>query len=481
MILNQQNLKTVFAVLLSMIFVCMGIVFSVQASVPSHHLLQLQQPLGVKKKNKKTKKQSSYLLGGVSIFSGERVEPSHSFRQTEIEFMMQEKNKYGFSYEAGFIYTNEAESFPYPNVPNAYFRTKKDGKVNWVLGRKTHDWSYFDSVWQLGLWQPNVSNNLIRPHQQGLTGAFLHYDDKPFKFTGFLTALYVPTIGPQFKVIEGQILSSNRWQQSPISSIQINGVDVEIAYDVKIPNILDVVNQLGVGFNSSWGKRVGPWAQLSMAYKPMNSLHVQFESPRIILDEENNLRSPLKVYPKVVMHSLATIELGWRSKRFNSFISITDERPTPPDLPDGMNQPKITNNQFIAAQVEHDLKIINKQHWFMQWGVFKRVENEGVLEELDDDLSVDFTDTRYPYSDAIMVGGRANFFIGLPAQLSTKFVYSPSDDGAALMTDMQLMTDSGIGILLSLDLIGSSEGTGDNFFNRYRNNDRFFGGISYAF
>lgn len=451
------------------------------ANVPTHHLLQIQQPLGDLARSKKSKKETRYLLGGVSVYSGEKVEKAHGTRQTEIEMMAQSQKDWGLSYDAGFIYTNEAESFPYPNVPNLYYKTKVNRYTHWVFGRKLFDWSNFDRVWQLGLWQPTVANNLIRPYEQGLTGAFLHYNKKPFKFTGFLTALYVPNMGPQFKVKDGEILSSNRWHQTPIRSVEIKEVDVKVAYDLKIPSVIDIVNQLGVGFNSYWGQEIGPWAQMSMAYKPMNSLHVQFESPRIVLDSDDNLKTPLVVYPKVVMHSLVAIELGWRSSRFNSFVSFTDERPTPPDLEPGMNQPEIPKNQFVAMQLEHDLKIINQPLWYMQWGAFKRVEEEAVLERIDEDLAVDFADTRYPYSDAVMVGARMDFNLRMPVQLTTKLIYSPSQDGTALMTDVQMFTDSGIGILLSFDVIGSGQPKSGEFFNRYRNNDRFFGGISYVF
>ncbi len=424
----------------------------------------------------------SYLLAGVSFFTGQKVEGTHSLRQSEINFLYSKASEKGWNFDAGFIYTNESESLPYPNVQQAYYKMGQDkSRVEWGLGRKLENWSLFDRTWQMGLWQPNVATNLMRPYEQGLTGLFVDFKTDAFKFTGFLSPIFVPTFGPQFKVKEGQLLSSNRWFQSPISRVQIKDVDVDVSYDIKTPKVMDVVNNMSVAFKGLWGAKRGPFAQVAMAFKPMNALHVQFKRPSIILDENDELIAPIVIYPKVVMHSVTTLELGWKSRRFNSWMSISDERPSEPELEADMNQPKIVKNQFFAIHLEHDLKLIGQQTWQMQWGAFKRVDNIAVSEVIDDDLNVDFSELRYPYSEAVMVGINMDLHLGWPVKVSAKLTHSPSNSGTALTADIQTITPAGYGLILSMDVIGAEDQESESFFNRYRNNDRFFGGISYVF
>lgn len=114
-------------------------------------------------------------------------------------------------------------------------------------------------------------------------------------------------------------------------------------------------------------------------------------------------------------------------------------------------------------------------------GAFKRMNTPGNSYAIEDELLLELTDSRFLYNDGLMVGSRMNFHLGWPAELSAKFIYSPEQNGSALMADLQFYARNGLAVLFGLDIVGSEDEDTNTFFNSNRNNDRFFGGVSYVF
>ena len=47
---------------------------------------------------------------------------------------------------------------------------------SWAVGRWIRPWSEADQNWQLGLWEPRLSLDTLRPIRQGITGLFYEYE-----------------------------------------------------------------------------------------------------------------------------------------------------------------------------------------------------------------------------------------------------------------------------------------------------------------
>lgn len=430
----------------------------------------------------KSKSKAQVKIEGIqSSYSSTKVDPNHLSQLSEVRlFFSRTQQSVRFNYDLGLIYTNEVESYPYFDLKQIYYPlSEKKAQTSWVVGKKLHTWSEFDRLWKLGIWEPILKNNYLRPERQGLTGLFMTHRHKRFRLTGFLSPFFIPDMGPQIKVKDGQLFSSNRWFQKPIGGIEFHDQSIEPVYALHMPEVSDVLLNFSMALSMKWGGKRGPWSVFSLANKPMNQMQMLLGPLQIILEDDV---IPVNVYPTVGSHSLISLELGWRSNRFNSWLSLTQDRPNVGSPPEGYIQPAVYQQQFIAINIEHDGKLFGQRDWKIRWGAFKRVQRLLQSSEGEAGFEVDFSNFRYPFEEATMLALDIPMNIIVPTKFSTQLMGSPTQKGAALIADFTFKSSENLNYHLGFDIIGADDPKNKRgFFNQYQNNDRFYAGLSYVF
>ncbi len=199
--------------------------------------------------------------------------------------------------------TMQSETEQYFGLPEFYVgETRSSGSgVRLTFGRQKRHWSRFDEEFGMGIWQPQLRWDYLDPVQQGLTGAFFDYNiNRNVELTFFMSPIFLPDQGPNFKLRDGQFESQNRWFWAPRTNVMIGSQRQPVGFDLQTPTLDHIVFQSSVGGNIHYQSRSTPlWAQLSYAYKPMNQLHIGWDCTEcmdITFSESASQNSSLGAY-----------------------------------------------------------------------------------------------------------------------------------------------------------------------------------------
>ena len=155
---------------------------------------------------------------------------------------------------------------------------REDGE--WILGRKTKEWSWDDGFWNRNLWEPVYNEDILRPQPAGLIGLFRDFDYSGGQLSLFGSFFFLPDSGPYFKQVDGQLVSENPWFISP--SFQKIGNIVPV-YQFENENIISIKDL----FQFSFAGRISyEGFYLAYAHKPMNELQISIPEFSLPLDKK---------------------------------------------------------------------------------------------------------------------------------------------------------------------------------------------------
>ncbi|MGE3386953.1 MAG: hypothetical protein AB7K41_09515 [Bdellovibrionales bacterium] len=363
---------------------------------------------------------------------------------------------------------------------------KLPGKL--ILGRKRFAWSHFDEEWNLGIWQPYVRWDYLHPLPQGLSGAFLSLGEEgPVQVTAFATPFFLPDQGPQFEVIDGQFNSSNRWFRQPTNKHMVINQDRRLNYELDRPSEGDVVMNAGYGLSVLVGsEKEGPWFKASLADKPINQMHIGIEGYHSIARLNRFLESVAVVHPVVARHNVMTLEAGYSAPDFFGWISLTEERPKDPQMPDEWEEASLYASRFIGMTLSHRLPWQGwRSHW-LKYGAMTMSERLPP-ERLDDpEDNLESSLDRYPFREVLSFEWTAPFVNRASHRLDfgLRYLYSVPEKGSLLSAKLELMWRRNTRWDLGVDVLGT-EGPSSvedrGLMSLYRNNDRVMGGMTYVF
>lgn len=373
----------------------------------------------------------------------------------------------------------------YVEVPEAYLSLSKNlTRFQIALGRKQEQWSRVDEFWKLGIWQPRFRWDYLEPQQVGLIGGFLKATLPWVTLDGFFSPIYIPERGAPIFFNNGTVTSPGPFFIAPSPTVRFEGADVATLYELKTPDLGQVLMHPGAGLQARFGKPAGPgfqgpWGSLGYAYKPMNQLLMGTDGKLKI----DYVKATL--YPRVLYHHLTSLEAGMETEWTAVWVSFLDERPVG-DKPDSNWRiiQQVVPGTTVSATLEwkmgrwfHDQARVGLSY-LRQWG--GNAPDGG-----DVTGSSSLFEYRYPFQNAVSLGVRSPMF-GERLGASARMIYDFSLAGLAISTDAQYSFLSGVRLSLGFDVLGSALPNsapefGSDLFSRFRGNNRIRAGVSYVF
>ena len=357
-----------------------------------------------------------------------------------------------------------------------------------AVGRKLHTWSRFDEEWRLGVWQPNVRWDYLHPVEQGLTGLFLSGKGRDVQVTAFATGIFLPDQGPEFKVVDGEFHSSNRWFRQPESRHTIFNQERRLNYELKRPDEKDILFHTGYGLNLLVGNdQKGFWLRTSVANKPVNQLHIGIEGYHSLAQTSHFMESIAVVHPRVARHNVGTVEAGYQAEDFGTWISVTEESPHETNIPEDWKESSLYASRFFGATFSHRLPWQGfKTHWLKYSYMQLSEEVPAPVGNAEDEDDLESSLDRFPYKRVIAVEWKAPLIdrARQKLNLSIRYLYSLPERGALLSAGLDYLPNPRTRWSIGIDVLGAELEPGDEnagLMTLYRNNDRIVGGVSYVF
>ncbi len=219
-----------------------------------------------------------------------------------------------------------------------------------ALGRKVVDWSPADSTWGLGKINNRVNFDYFTPGQEGLVGAF--YNKKystGFNLSMFGSFVYIPEQGHGMQIDSknGTVSCKTPWCKAPGSSVNVEGKNVPIYYDVEYPEVSDVVLRYSTGIRAGYEYKRFSTDAFYMR-KPENGISIAAE----ISVESDFSQIDVGVTPQFYYHDVTGMNLGYQLsddiKIYGAAISSI-----PSKYPDG-DQPYIEYTGIKPKKIKED-------------------------------------------------------------------------------------------------------------------------------
>lgn len=365
-----------------------------------------------------------------------------------------------------------------------------EGRTETSLGRKLQYWSQGDQDWQLDLWQPRQTFDGLRPEQQGLTGGFFKHREGSIETLVLLSPIFIPTMGPDIRNDNGSLESDSRWYRAPSSTFIFQNKQRRIVYSLNIPHLEELVTKPGAALRLKVepDSRVGTWASVGFAYKPINRLLVKYDQKLESVEEgEDTGSAPL--FPVVGYHSLFSADLGYRFERSMVAVSFLADEPQSVDQdtddPYIVQHPEPAKVYTLHADTEMDVPGFT---YPLVWTAgYMRIDGGGIADY----------DAKGRYKGAVFTQ-RFQFTHAALAQvemqtdirdrkLLSRLRYMREFDqrGMIASAEATYYPRKTIGFTLGADVLGVDDTSADNadkgFLNEFRANDRVYAGLSYVF
>ncbi len=387
----------------------------------------------------------------------------------------------------------ESRDESYLGVPEAYVGTA-NSRVTVTAGRKIRTWSRIDEEFHLGVWQPELRWDYLKPQQQGLTGLFLEAEvSRRLRFTVFGSGVNLPDQGPQYRLDNGRFYSSNRWFQQPAGNLGLFR-GTAFASDAPLYFQVDRPDDKKLFFNPSIAAAMdyqndGFWLRTNYAYKPRNQIHLGLECTNCAnLGGGTPLEITATIHPKIVMHHVATIETGFDRVDDHGWVSLTAEFPDRSQFPNEYEEAPLDDVLIAGLAYQHYLgrRIIGRPSW-LQYSYLRvfEVGSKSKASLLKEEDQVQSSLDRYPLKDVAAFDWKIllSQFSSSKLNWTNRYLYSIPEQGGWLSSQLEL-NQGPVNWLLGADILGSSVSPASNkagLFTRYRANDRVFGGVSYVF
>ncbi|WP_413581936.1 transposase [Bdellovibrio sp. HCB288] len=364
----------------------------------------------------------------------------------------------------------------------AYVASKGD-EFKVFAGRKKKDWSDIDHRWNLGLWQPYLTLDALRPEEEGLTGIFFDYNKKNYQVLLMVTPMFIPSMGPDVREEGGGLVADNRWYRAPSRDYDFNSRINQISYKLDIPEQAKLVNNGGASVMTRIGdKSKGTWIVASAGYLPVNDLLLK----RQAFKQTSADKVDVTVSPAVTYHKIASVDVGYSFKAVKTTISALADEPEAKLPEEEWSMQSLKPLQAYSAAVDFALNDIITRPIAVQISYLK-VVGGSIVDITSVGEPDDFTlyDSRLKFSNSLMLQleGQIATWFRRPLVTRIKYRYDYDQRGSLLNTEFQYFPTQKWAVVLGGDVLGvQDEGhMPSSFLNQFRANDRFYGGMTYVF
>ena len=329
-------------------------------------------------------------------------------------------------------------------------------------------WSFMDEVWHLGLWEGRANWDYLRPVQKGLTGSFFTVAKDQWLFTLFLSGLFVPDSGPAVSINKGVVQSGSRWFLPPQSEFVLFSQRIEALYWLHEPYLKDVILNDSVAARFRFGSQDRQWFSLAYAYKPVNQIYFRVDG-NFSIDKkavDSNIRY------QSFKHSLLSMDFGMKRSIFKTVLSITQEKPFKPNVPDDWTVPMLQGTTFFSSYIEVDLEKYYLPVKSLEFNCLYSYSDETSSDE-DNQLKLDLNTNRFKLSRGFSVSAHSRDFNWKAQTFSVGlgYWYSLPDEGGWLNTSFRWHIGSRFVLESQIDVLGANRRE-KSFFNSYKHNDR---------
>lgn len=363
------------------------------------------------------------------------------------------------------------------------FLTGKGFGSKVYIGRKKFLWSELDSLWQLGVWQPHVALDALRPEEESLAGVFYNYQGRDFEVVGVASPLFVPTMGPEIREEDGSLKSDSRWYRPPSNDFNFNGRNNTISYKLDVPEIAKLMNNQGAAVMARVGaKEHGPWVSASTGYKPVNDLLLE----RRAIKSTTNDVVDVTAKPVVGHHSVYSLDAGYSLTNVKFGVSYLEDGPRAILPQEGWVIQKIGGIKAWSANAAFSMNNVFSRSVSFQLAYMK--VNGAQIQDIDsegkpDDMTL--LKQRLKFTDSVMVKteGQITSWLKKPIVARLKWLYDFKQKGSILNTEALYYPARDWALVVGTDVLGvqDEKSDPDGFLNQFRANDRFYGGITYVY
>lgn len=220
----------------------------------------------------------------------------------------------------------EQEKVYYFDVPELS-HAMNFGEYQVTVGRHLHNWSYADSFWQQGRWQPRFLWDYFSAHEQGLTGVFIEKSLSMRDHLTFFSGLHAPDFCPKYNEENGRVESKNPWFHSPPEGVLLWDQYTDVYAKIEEPRVADVV--LRPTFAMQY---VHDWSSTSQlkagyAYKPINQAIIAIDHDLLLSGPTSPHQAMVSIHPEYPYAHVATLENTVGSGEWSATPSVTIEVP----------------------------------------------------------------------------------------------------------------------------------------------------------
>jgi hypothetical protein len=369
-------------------------------------------------------------------------------------------------------------------APEAYIGTSPalSDVVEVKLGRELHHWSHLDEEFQLGIWQPRLRWDYVRPEEVGLLGVFVDVETPSFQFVVMGSPMFVPDRGVPEEFQNGGIYSVSPFFNSPASSLQFEGVNTSINYSLQAPNTADILSHAMFSTMVRVGGAEGPWASAAYAYKPMNQLLFSYNG--ILQTGSVQETVDATIFPRVAYDHLVSLEGGYESPRFAVWLSGLSDHPDDNEVILGETYQTTQSSVAISPAVEYRLGDLNHEPTRLQLALLRQIGGNENDQGLDATGTGSIFENRYPYQSAgIFEASTSLEWLGLDGlKVRYRALYDFGHSGSIQSTDFDYLIKKTFLVNLGTDILASHEdSSATDPISEYRANNRVRAGVSYVF
>lgn len=426
---------------------------------------------------------SSFRLDSAHYLYGAQTMPSNDYESAQLKFDGEVDGsvfKAKANVEAMYMLSS-SDPF-YFEAPEAYVGlSPSGGPVEIRVGRSLEHWNHLDELWQLGIWQPRYRWDYFQPEQVGLTGLFVSYERGALRITGFATPISIPERGAPLDTANGQLSSPLRWFSAPPSTIDFNGAQRAVNYQIAMPSMGSLLLNPGAGITARIGGKQGAWSSVSYAFQPLNQPLLSVDGYFGINPTSGDAVNAT-VYPRIIYHHLLSLDTGYEYHRWSGWLSVLAENPVLDSTPSTWTNQMVSPSRAGCASVDY------------HWGEPSRAQHVGLsyLRQFGGNQpdSGDFAapgatlfESRYPYQSALMLNGGSM----LPGKvhLSSRLIYDLGHNGIIWSPEISYSPSRVLAFDLGADILSSglanSTEIASNFIDQNRVNSRVRGGVTYVF
>lgn len=357
--------------------------------------------------------------------------------------------------------------------------------ANLAFGRKKENLSVADSIFNFGLLQSGFTNDNIGFIEGGLTGLHVHYFSGKFGLNAAFMPIFIPNQGPQTKIEDGRVISSNRWASSPPTTFKEGKDEKNINYAIRDYNLLETISNSGIMVRGYFGEsKTRPLISATYAKKPVNEIALS----RDMYQDISTAEGFVYLTPVVLNHEVQALDLNLDYENINTTISYLADQPTNAVAKSPEAIQNLSPLSIVSFYASLDLgEVINRK---LKIYTATAVISGGEVRDLDSqgkESDVSITNSRTLYKKPLRFGvnGEAVLLKNAAIETDVAMTYDQELKGSLLSVVLKYVPMKNLKISLGADIIGTegelAPSAKGNFLDQHKADDRFFAGVGYAF